>query len=189
MSEIETNELINSQDKGQKKKRKLLWLLLTLLLLFLIVGGTAVYLLNHQPSVVKKANVLSGDFLPREKDAVKMTDSQIASYAQSTVDKSKFQMIINPDISVKASNQSSNIYIENPKTNGYPIAVTIKLTSGITVYSSGAIAVGYEVKNAKLDKILKTGSYDGIATFKLYDAKTSRAKGQVSTTVKIVVQN
>ncbi|CCF25003.1 hypothetical protein EFN63_05170 [Leuconostoc citreum] len=179
----------NKEPQDKQKKRRLIWLLLLLLMAFMIAGGLTLVYLNSQERITKKTKIIAGDFLPSEKDASKMNESQLARSAQSAVNKSKFQMIINPEINANQKTAYSDMYIENPANNAYPIAVTINLDSGMTIYSSGAIKPGYEVKNAKLDKVLKVGHYTGKANFKLYNAKTSKAQGQVSTAVKIVVQD
>lgn len=174
-------------DKEKNKKKKKWWFLLFFFLLAAVIGGALYYYLN-QEEPAKKATVVSGSFLPDEKDASEMTDKEIADYAQKEVKDSEFQMIIGSTITVDSNNNSSDIYIQNPPTNAYPIAVTITLDDGQTIYTSGAIKVGYEVKNATLDTHLDKGSYTGKALFKLYDAKTSQAKGQVAATVNVVVQ-
>lgn len=174
------------KEKDNKKKKKILLLLLLLLLLI----GTATYIginfINHQPKIAKKRQVVSGDFLPKSKDGKKITDKNIASNAQSAVNKSKFQMMINSDINAD-ENGNTDIYILNPSTNVYPINVIVTVNN-TTIYTSGGLKPGYEVKNAKLDKNLKHGSYKGTALFKLYDPKTSEFKGQVSAEVNINVK-
>lgn len=177
----------NIEQVAQKKKKKRLIIILLLLLLFLAgAGGAYWYYMTHQPEE-KKVSVVSGDFLPDSKDASEMSDGEIASYAQKAVDDSQFQMIIGSEITVNSQTKASNIYIQNPPNNGYPIDVTITLEDGTVVYSSGAINVGYEVKNATFDTTMNTGTYTGTALFKLYDPETSKAKGQVAAKVTITV--
>lgn len=182
------NDLPESEEKRKKKKR-LLWFLLLLLTLIVLGLGVTWYYVSHLQTPPQKTKVISGDFLPDEKDASKITTDKLKDYAQSAVDKSKFQMIINPDITVNNAEKKSNLYIANPPTNRYPVNVSMQLKDGTVIYSSGGIKTGYEVKNAMLDKQLKRGTYTGTATFKLYDAETSKANGQVATTIKIVVQD
>lgn len=170
---------------SKNKRKKLIYLILLVLLCIGTIGGTVWYYYMNTTS--NKPSVITGDFLPAGKDAQKLSDQQLASYGQNAVNKSRFQMVINPDIIVKESTNASNIYIENPKTNAYPIAVTIKLKDGESIYSSGAIKTGYFVKDAMFDKKLKQGNYSGTATFKIYDNKTSKLKGKVSTAVHINV--
>lgn len=170
-------------EKGHKKRR--LIALLLLLLLFITAGGGYWYYHTHHAKV--KVTVVSGNFLPKGKDASAMKDRELAKYAQKTVDDSKFQMIISPEISINNAKQQSNLYIQNPPNNSFPISVEITLDNGELVYSSGAIKTGYEVKNTMLDKQLKPGKYTGTAMFKLFSPKTSEAKGQVSAVVSIVV--
>ncbi|MBS9338010.1 hypothetical protein [Fructobacillus parabroussonetiae] len=179
------NDITSDSVEKKKKRRVIIWLILLFLLLFSCGAG---YLFNkvYSPTTTKK--IVSGDFLPGYKDAQKLTDEEIAKYAQKKVDASKFQMIINPDIIVNKSSQSSDINIKNPSSNSYPIAVTITLDNGEVVYRSGRMDAGYEVRNPKLDKNLKIGHYKGVATFKIYDVKTSKEKGKVSTAITIVVK-
>lgn len=176
----------NKKNSRKKNQRKKIFLLLGLLVLICAAGGYWYYLSTQ--SKEQTATVVAGSFLPAEKDAAEMTDAQVADYAQQAVDASSFQMIIGSDITVNSSDSSSDLYIQNPPTNAYPIAVTITLDDGTVVYSSGAIQVGYEVKNATLDTKLNSGTYTGTALFKLYDAETSEAKGQVAATVTLTVQ-
>lgn len=168
----------------KEKKRKRRKLIIIILLLLAILGGTCYYFFNKSSN---QTTVVTGDFLPKNKDASKMKDKEIKGYAKKAVDASRFQMVIRSKINVKSNNNSSNLYIQNPPNNTYPIAVTISLKNKKVVYKSGAIKVGYEVRNAKLDAHLKPGTYTGTAVFKLYDAKTSKAKGQVAAKVTITV--
>ncbi|MHC5250242.1 hypothetical protein [Enterococcus sp. LJL90] len=173
--------------KNKKTTKRKKWLILALLLLLVSIVGGGLYWYFSSKTEEKTATVVAGSFLPEGKDAAAMTDDEIATYAQAEVDASQFQMIIGSEIQVDSQDDSSNLYIQNPPTNAYPIAVTITLDDGTVVYSSGAIAVGYEVKNATLDTHLDTGTYTGTALFKLYDAETSEAKGQVAATVSFTV--
>ena len=153
------------------------------MLFFCSVGAYWYFFLNKEAEPA--TTVIAGNFLPAGKDASKMTDKEIANYAQKAVDTSQFQMIIGSEINVDSKNDFSDLYIQNPPNNAYPIAVTITLKDGTMIYTSGAIQVGYEVKNTKLDTHLEPGNYTGTALFKLYDVKTSEAKGQVAATVNI----
>ncbi|MBS9336744.1 hypothetical protein [Fructobacillus papyrifericola] len=179
------NDITSDSVEKKKKRKVIVWLILLLLLLFSCGAG---YFFNqvYSPTITKK--IVSGDFLPDYKDAKKLTDEELAKYAQKKADASKFQMIINSDISVNKNSQFSDINIKNPTSNSYPIAVTITLDNGEVVYRSGRMDVGYEVKNPKLDKNLKVGHYKGVAIFKVYDEKTSKEKGKVSTAITIVVK-
>lgn len=175
---------VKSMNPKQKKKR---WLSLLLLVLLFAAAGGGVWHFFIKPDKVREATVVTGDFLPGQKDASKMSDKEIADYAQKAVDSSKFQMIIGSTITVNSKDSSSDLYIQNPPTNAFPIDVTIRLKDGTIVYDSGAIQTGYEVKNATLKVPLDKGSYTGTALFKLYDTETSKAKGQVAAAVTFVV--
>lgn len=177
-----TKDIKPDETTNNKKKKK--WLIILLLALLLLGGGVGYWYVTHQPE--QKTTVVSGKFLPDDKDASKMTNDEIAKYAQAAVDKSKFQMIINPDITVEGG--KSDLYIQNPPNNSYPIDVTITLDNGDVVYQSGGIKIGYEVKNATMDKQLDKGNYTGTALFKLYNQETSEEKGQVTAEITISVK-
>lgn len=168
-------------ENKKRKRRIIIWFSIVALLLGGL--GFAGYQAFHQP---KHQLVTAG--LPKDKDAKKMNDKERSAFAQKAVDASKFQMIINPDIDVDAKTGNTNIGILNPQNNAYPTAVTITLKDGRVVYTSGGIERGYEVQSPKLDKKLKAGNYEGIATFRVYDAKTSTEKGQVSSAVNLTVK-
>lgn len=172
--------------KTTKKTRQRHILLILLLIILFLSGGICWYVMTNKTEE-QKTTIIAGDFLPDEKDASKMTDSDIVKYAQKAVNDSQFQMIISSEINVDNNNDSSDIYIQNPPNNAYPIAVEITLDNGKTIYTSGSIQVGYEVRNATLDTHLEPGNYTGKALFKLYDSKTSEEKGQVAAEVSLAV--
>lgn len=171
---------------NKKPRRRHIILAIFLILLLFSVGGMYLYLFPNKPEE-KTTTVIAGGFLPDEKDASKMTDSEISRYAQKAVNDSRFQMVISSVINVDSKKDSSDIYIQNPPNNANPIAVEITLDNGTIVYKSGSIQVGYEVKNATLDTHLEPGNYTGTALFKLYDSETSKVKGQVAAEVTLAV--
>lgn len=174
------------KNQTSKKTRQRKILIILLLMILLLSGGICWYVFTNKTEE-QKTTIIAGSFLPDEKDASKMTDSDIVKYAQKAVNDSQFQMIISSEINVDSNNDSSDIYIQNPPNNAYPIAVEITLNDGQTIYTSGSIQVGYEVRNATLDTHLEPGNYTGKALFKLYDSKTSEAKGQVAAEVSLAV--
>lgn len=175
----------NTNEEEDKKKR-FLWLWLLLLLVIALAGGAFLYF-NHSSST-PKSQVVSGEFLPKKKDAKTMTDAELAKYAQQAVDASQFQLQINPKSSINFNTQSGYIGIKNPKTNAYPINVTFYNTADNSkIYSSGAIEPGQEVTSGTLTKKLQKGSYEIKARFDIFDNKTKQKRGQQSAIVNMTV--
>lgn len=167
-----------------KKKRK--WLILILLLL--ILGGIGTYFFKREEA--KPVSLISGEFLPDRKDADKISDADLKKLAKQKVDRSKFNMIIAPEVTFEAGNKTGELIIQNPAHNAYPVNVEITLNDkGDLIYTSGAIAPGYEVKEAKLEKNLSKGNYPATAKFTLYDDKTKEKKGVVAARITIHVKN
>lgn len=125
----------------------------------------------------KKATVISGEFLPEQKDAQKISTKEMTKLAQSALDKSKFNLIILPEAKFCEKTLKGNLKIKNPSNNSYPINVEIreKMTDRL-IYTSGAIEPGYEVKEVTLEQKLKKGDYPSVALFSLYDPITKEKK-------------
>lgn len=180
---IKTEE---EEDEKKKKKKRFLWLWLLFMLLIGIAGGTYLYF-NHS-RVIPKSQLVGGDFLPNQKDAKKMSDTELAKYAQEAVDASQFQLMINPKSTISFDTQSGYIGIKNPKTNVYPINVRFYTTDNKEVYVSGAIEPGQEVTSGTLSSKLKKGTYEVKAQFDIYDNKTKQKRGQQFAIVTMTVQ-
>lgn len=186
MSTSQSNTTNNTEDDQKKKKKKFLWFWLILVLLIGLAGGAFLYFNNS--SSTPKSQVISGDFLPKKKDAKNMTDAELAKYAQQAVDASQFQLQINPKSTINFDTQSGYIGIKNPKTNAYPINVTFYNTSDNSkIYSSGAIEPGQEVTSGTLTKKLQKGTYEIKARFDIFDNKTKQKRGQQSAIVNMIV--
>lgn len=174
------------EEEDEKKKKRFLWLWLLFMLLVGIAGGTYLYF-NHS-RVIPKSQLVGGDFLPNQKDAKKMSDTELAKYAQEAVDASQFQLMINPKSTISFDTQSGHIGIKNPKTNVYPINVRFYTTDNKEVYVSGAIEPGQEVTSGTLSSKLKKGTYEVKAQFDIYDNKTKQKRGQQFAIVTMTVQ-
>ncbi|GCF95309.1 hypothetical protein NRIC_32000 [Enterococcus florum] len=172
-------------EETQDKKRKRG--LLLLLLLLLLAGGYGAYRFFLAPKA-QNMSVVSGDFLPEGKDAQKMSDQEIATLAQQTVDKSQFNLMIASESAIDAATQKGMLHIKNPETNGYPINVEIfDDQTGEILYTSGAIQPGEEVSEIQLEKPLNEGTHKTTALFSLYDPQTKQKQGEVSAGVTISV--
>lgn len=172
-------------EEKKKKKKKILILLLILLL---IVGCSySVYRIFFD-NKKENVSVLSGDFLPDGKDAKKMSDKELAKYAQSAANSSQFNMMISPTATFDEHTQKGILKIRNPETNAYPINVVVTDDkTGDIIYTSGAINPGEEVSDVQLEKKMTAGTYQTTALFSLYDAKTKEKKGEVSAAVEVIV--
>lgn len=175
------------EEEENKKKKKFLWLWFFFLLLIGLVGGAFLYFNNS--SSTPNSQVISGDFLPKRKDAKTMTDAELAKYAQQAVDASQFQLQINPTSTINFDTQSGYIGIKNSKTNAFPINVTFYDTSDNSeIYSSGAIEPGQEVTSGTLAKKLQKGIYEIRAKFDIYDNKTKKKRGHQSAIINMTVK-
>lgn len=178
---MEKKEQVNQKDS---KKKKLLWLLL---LLLLVVGGYFVY--DRFFSEEMPVSVVSGDFLPDGKDASKMTDEEIASYAKQVADASQFNMRIVSEATIDQNSMTGDLRIQNPPSNSQPVNVVVTLDStGQTVYESGAIQPGEEITQATLTESLASGTYTATATFNIYNPDTNRKQGEVQSVLTLMVQ-
>lgn len=174
------------EEETKKKKKRFIWFWLILIILAAIAGGTFFY--SHRAEHTSNSQVVSGDFLPKKKDARDMTDAELAEYAQKAVDDSKFQLEINPSSIINYDTQSGYIGIKNPKTNAYPINVTFFTKNNKKIYSSGAIEPGQEVTNGKLTENTQRGKYEIRARFDIYDNKSHEKRGQQFAIVNMIVQ-
>lgn len=167
-----------------KSKKRILWVLL---LFLLAVGGTIAYrYFTHKDEV--PVSIVSGDFLPDGKDARKITDEEMAKYAQAAVDASNFNMVIASEATVNGQTAVGDLFIQNPPHNAYPVNVEVRLDDNKDlIYTSGAIQPGEEIKQVQLEKKLAKGVHKATATFSLYDPETKEKQGQVASGVTLMV--
>lgn len=174
-------------EHDNRENMKLKRILIPLLCLLLLCGGFGAYQL-FWPKAKENVSVISGDFLPKGKDAKKMSDKEIAEAAQKKADASQFNMVIGSKAEINSQTQKGNLNIKNPQTNAYPVNVVITDDeTGDVIYTSGAIEPGEEVRQVQLEKSLAKGTYHATARFSLYDPKTKSKKGEVAAGVSFVV--
>ncbi|WP_159723056.1 hypothetical protein [Enterococcus sp. CSURQ0835] len=170
--------------KDVKTRKRLIYVIIGLLIL--IGAGAALFF--HSQKTVSPRMVVSGDFLPPEKDAQKIKPADLQKFAQTKVDKSKFNMIIAPTGKIDQTTENAELPIQNPKENAYPVSVDLKDdATGDVVYTTGAIQPGYEVRTFHLEKNLTPGSHQMTAEFNIYDPATKERRGQVSAEVLLAV--
>ncbi|BBM17037.1 hypothetical protein G15_0678 [Enterococcus avium] len=171
----------------EKQKNRKKWLI-KLLLLLLAFGGIGAYFLTREEA--KPVSMVSGEFLPKGKDANKISDAELKKMAKEKVDRSKFNMVIAPEATFESSDKAGELMIQNPAHNAYPVNVEItRNDTGELIYTSGAIQPGYEVKEARLEQELSKGDYPATAKFSLYDDKTKEKKGEVAAKITIHIKN
>lgn len=176
------------QEEKKKKKKRFLWLWLWfILLLFAGLAGSAFFYFNRSIPI-PKSQVISGDFLPKKKDAKDTTDAELAEYAQKAVNSSQFQLQINSSSNIDYDTQTGYIGIKNPKINAYPINVTFFIKNNEKIYSSGAIEPGQEITSGTLSKNMPRGKYEIRARFDIYDNKTHKKRDQQFAIVNMIVQ-
>lgn len=174
-------------DKKSKEKKKII--LLILLVILLVTGGYFTYKIFFNQSK-ETARVIAGDFLPKGKDASKMTDDEILQLAQQEVEKNSFNMRIVSEAHFNKETMKGGLAIQNPPQNKQPINVVVTLDSDKSkVYESGAIQPEEQIRSATLTKKLDPGSYPATATFKIYDPDTKKQKGKVEALITLIVDN
>lgn len=174
-----------SENQDNKKKKRLL---LLLLLLLLLAAGYMIYDHFFKQEELP-VTIVAGDFLPDGKDASKMSDKEIADFAQSAVDKSQFNMRILSEATIDQNTMTGILAIQNPPSNAQPVNVVVTVDeTGEVVYNSGAIQPGEEIRTATLEKELEPGNYPATATFNVYDPDTKKKQGEVQSVLTLMVQ-
>jgi hypothetical protein len=175
----------NTAREGDKKKKAVLLLLILLLL------GLLALLLMHQigffmfpweqaANPVEKAPVVSGDLFPGLGDATtgmlsSMTKEEIVAQMQIAADENYFSFKINTMLVLENGQSETELGIENPAYNIYPMVVQINLGAdgkGEMIYDSGGIIPDYHIDRAKFTKELPEGTYKALAHLYAYDPDT-----------------
>ena len=83
---------------------------------------------------------------------------------------------------------TGNLMIVNESVNNFPQVVEIvRSDTNETIYTSGAIAVGSKIENAKLDVDLEKGTYDCTAMFYNIDPDTGDYLGCAGAVITVTV--
>lgn len=83
---------------------------------------------------------------------------------------------------------TGNLMIVNESVNNYPQVVEIvRNDTNEKIYTSGAIAVGSKIENAKLDVDLEKGTYDCTAMFYNVDPETGSYLGCAGAIITVTV--
>jgi len=182
----------NNADKGTAKKwlPRIFILLLLIVILLLVLKQCGVFD-KHEP-----APVIAGDLFPggnaEDGPLSNMTREEILEQMQKEADKAYFSFKINTEIVFKDGSSEGNLGIENPSNNVYPMSVQIFLGkdgAGEMIYDSGGLMPDQHIDNAKLTKVLSTGTYEALAYLYAYDPETKVNIFKSTAELTIIIQN
>lgn len=96
-----------------------------------------------------------------------------------------FNYRINRQITVQKG--EANVRIENPPENRQLMKVTLTLSDGTAVYTTGLIKPYYSIETDRLDVTPKKGTYQATATIEAYDRATRGFLSSAEESVQITV--
>lgn len=109
---------------------------------------------------------------------------------QEILDRSMIAFSINTSPVFLNGTSKGNLLVENPGNNAKLIKVSIMIDkTNEEVYSTKYLKPGTYIESAKLDKVLKKGTYDATAYISAYDEDTGEYIGQTGAQIVITVQN
>jgi len=177
----------------QKQKRKgLLWIaaVAAVLAVLLFVLHQLGYF--RFPWDRDRALIISGDLFPgsaAEDGALPgISKEDLLAQMQKAVDASAFSYKLNARPIFETGRSEGNWNIENPNYNAYPIVVQVTLDdSEELIYDSGGLLPNQHIAAAKLDKVLKAGTYSATATIHMYHPETQVEVGKTEAGLVITV--
>ncbi len=174
------------RETGNIKKKKKLWIWIAagvaILLALLLVLHQFGYIRFPWDKDKAPALIVSGDLFPgsaaEDGSLPGMSKEELLAQMQRAADASQFSYKINTRPTFETGQSEGNWNIENPNYNVYPIVVQVVLDdTGDLIYDSGGILPNQHIANAKLDKVLKAGSYSATATIHMYHPQTKLEVG------------
>lgn len=180
----------NPQKAAKKGLLRILILLLLIAIVLLVLKQCGVF--DKQPTPI-----VAGDLLPGAGDAEdgtlsNMSDDDIREQMQKAADEAYFSFKINTIWEFEDRKGEAAVGIENPNYNVYPMVVQVFLGkdgAGELIYDSGAIMPDQHIDNAKLTKVLKTGTYEALAYLNAYDPDTKENIFKSTAELSIVIKN
>lgn len=175
----------DAQEKRRKRKRALLALLLLLLLLAL---GTcaAVYFLDDKQedatavAVMPELDANAEDIADRE---------SLESAMQNAADANYFTLQVNPEATFSSQTGEGRFELINPPENVFPISFDITIDeNGQTVYQSGAVPPGKQIKSIALGSTPKPGSYQATVDVFIYNPETQGKEGEAIVKITLNVE-
>ena len=104
------------------------------------------------------------------------------------VEKGMINISMNTSPNFANGTSTGNLMIVNESVNNYPQVVEItRNDTNEKIYTSGAIAVGSKIENAKLDADLDKGTYDCTAMFYNVDPETGSYLGCAGAIITVTV--
>ena len=185
------------EEKKTNTKSSSVNVLLVFIIITLLLGGVACYyFLIYRPNHTART-VVGGK---REAEAIQgsiqmMTEEEIQEALNHIVEEGMFRISIASTI-LAEENGKAEVRIENNITNRYIMQVTLYTTTlneftGETIqeeiYRTDFIDPGYYIPEAKLDKHLLPGIYEGLAIFTAHYADTEEIAGTAGAKVRIMV--
>lgn len=184
MEETVLDELERTVQKEKKKRKR--GFLLILLVLLLVAGGVVAWRFWPQGKSQYEldADALAG-FLSTH------TQEEIEAELNRIIDKGRFNISINPTVTVQADG-TANFMIENVPANHYWMQVTVYYqdTDGTQreLYHSGMIKQGYYIEEAKVNGDMpEPGTYNARAVFTAVKPDSDEEIGQSAATMVIQV--
>lgn len=109
---------------------------------------------------------------------------------QSMLDESMIAFSINTTPRFLNGTSNGNLLIENPGNNAKLLTVSIQINdTQEEIYTTNLLKPGSYIENAKLDKVLKKGTYKATAYFDAYDEETTEHIGRTGAEIVLVIEN
>ncbi len=183
-----TEKFVDEYEVEEKANDKKSWVIILLLLLILgaIVGG-GIFLYNHFSNKSQYEMDLEAfeGWLPGK------SDEDIQAELNRIIDKSRFNVAINP-ATVVSKDGTANFLIENVPANNYWMQVTVYYqdASGTEqmLYESKYIQQGFFIESAEVTHVPDAGEYDGRAVFKAIVPESDEVMGETQAIMKIFVE-
>ena len=185
MSEFETER---KPEKKEHKKSRKKWLILLLLAVIIAAAAFAGWYIWKS----KQDDVSKYWFDKAAKDGMieGRTEKEIQEILNTVVQEGMFNVSVNPNPAFKDGKSEGNLCIENIKANHYYARVILTLDeTGEQLFESKGLKPGQYIKNVKLDKNLKKGTYPATAQFIITDPDSLKDIGSVNAQVTLTILN
>lgn len=175
----------DAQEKRRKRKRALLALLLLLLLLALGTCAAVNFLGDEQEdatavAVMPELDANAEDIANRE---------SLENAMQNAADANYFTLQVNPEATFSSQTGEGRFELINPPKNVFPISFDITIDgSGQTVYQSGAVPPGKQIKNIALGSTPKPGSYQATVNVFIYNPENQGKEGEAIVKITLNVE-
>ena len=190
LKELARQKRIMAMQEQKRRKDKNRNAIIFLLLLLLIIFGVVFLVFSKEQEVIeetkekiREANTIAG-ILPG------MDESQIQDQLNLIVDKSMFNVSINPNIVFEEAKIPGPVRIQNVPGNQYDFTVALILTeSNETIMETGLIKIGHYLESRELDVDVDRGNYLCLAYFTAYDPVSGEEVGATGAQVLLTVMN